>query len=110
VVAGVIVAAVGVAIFAVNSGKPKEEDGAALAQTPVVGQATFTAEGAEAHRADLGTGCRAKRVAVVVTGADEKTYSVMIVPTTTNPCGPGQITMRRSEGSIRAKDVVALEP
>jgi hypothetical protein len=109
VVGGAMVAAVGVAIFAVNAGKPKEEEEAALAQTPAVGQARFTAEGAEAHRATLGEGCRARRVAVIVTAADKTSYSVTVVPTTTNKCGPGQITLKRSEGSIKAREVVALE-
>lgn len=107
---GAALAAVGIAIFAANVQKP-DPAAPALAQTPVVGVADLTPSGLSAHRAELGDTCGGRDVAVVVTAADEKSYTLTVVPTATNRCGPAQITLRRpAEGSVRASDTVALAP
>lgn len=108
--AGAGLAAVGIAIFAANVQKPDPAT-PALAQTPVVGLAALTPSGLVAHRAELGSKCRGRGVGVVVTAADEKSYTLMVVPTATNTCGPAQITLRRTaEGSVRTSDTVAIKP
>jgi hypothetical protein len=110
VVAGALVAAIGVAIFAANAEQPKDEKNPTIASTPVVGIATLTSAGIDAHRGELGSRCRRTRIAAIVTGADEKAYTLLVVPTRTNPCGPADISLERSEGSVRAGRRVDLSP
>jgi hypothetical protein len=109
VAAGAVIAAVGVAIFAANAEEAEEEE-PAIAATPVVGVATLTEGGLAAHRAELGTECSGDGVGVVVTAAEADAYSLVVVPTAENRCGPAEISLKRSEGSVTAAESVQLQP
>jgi hypothetical protein len=109
VAAGAVTAAVGVAIFAANAEAPEEEE-PAIAATPVLGKATLTADGLAAHVGELGADCSREDVSAVVIAADSDAYSLVVVPTTQNPCGPAEISLKRSEGSVEASESISLQP
>lgn len=109
VVLGAIAAAVGVAIFAANvGGKPEAEPAKAL--EPVVVTAELTPDGLAAHRAELGDNCTGPKIAGVLTDATDKAWTLLVVPTDNQACGPASIVVQRSEGSLRRVDSVPISP
>jgi hypothetical protein len=101
ILVGVVLTAVGVAIFAAKVAAPKESS-PALPQEPVAAILALSPSGKALYTSKLGKACTIKSVPVIAESTTADSVDVVTIPTSSGHCNVARLTVKHGEGTVTA--------